>query len=202
MLHKISSLSLCTIHCLLKNVLFIKFNNIPNLNKPENVYHRYSDSFYRVETDLHRLIADTTSLVNSSRYDSPDKKLQSGLLSMRSHLQGLSSFQYFTRRKKLRVRHPSLKHRIHGNYTLSDIFDMDPELVREIISVATYFGYDMSARYLPHQGLPNGSFGVGVGIETELQSWLSNPSPFRHQDNDKINFKVPDQSARKLFKCH
>ena len=146
--------------------------------------HRYSSSFYRIETDLNSLISDTKFLVDLSKNKSSE--------AVTGHLQPLSLLRKFYRKKKPRI--PSIKHRLHGNYDLSDIFEIDPELAREIEIVASYFGYKLSDTEINQNGLVE-------SLDTSLARLQPILSTSKHKNSYVTDLMIQDSSDENLFKC-
>ena len=97
---------------------------------------RYSDFSYRIEVDLDSLILDTNKAISESKIEDASKQKNSLLAQVRGHRSAS-----FKNNRKERI--PSKKHKIHGNYTLSDIYALDSELANEIEIVSRLFGYEI-----------------------------------------------------------
>ena len=155
----------------------------PSKEKSEYL-NRYSSSFYRIETDLNRLTSETKFLVDLSKSKSS--------ISVEDYLQPLSVLRKFYRKNKPRV--PSVRHRIHGSYNLSDIFEIDPELAREVEIVAKYFGYKLSNKDLDYDDVV-GTLGTG---RAKVQSSLT---ASEHASTFENYLMTQDDSDEKLFNC-
>ena len=133
---------------------------------------------------MNSLISETKFLVDLSKNKSSE--------AVKGYLQPLSLLRKFYRKKNPRI--PSIKHRDHGNYDLFDIFEIDPELAREIEIVAYYFGYKLSDTEINHNGLAE-------SLDTSLARLQSILLPSKHKNSYETDLRMQDNSDKELFKC-
>ena len=106
-----------------------------------SIIDRYSGSHYRIETDLDLIVSKCLFSIEQSKNNSlSSDSLSTVEKKKKSWLSLLPS----KKRKKQRV--SSIKHKLHGNYSLSDIDLLDHELGMEIRILSLHFGYDIESR--------------------------------------------------------
>lgn len=109
-----------------------------------SIIDRYSGSHYRIETDLDLLVSKCLLSIEQSKNNSLSSDSLSTAQNRQNRKKSWLSLLPSKKRKKQRV--SSIKHKLHGNYSLSDIDLLDHELGMEIRILSLHFGYDIESR--------------------------------------------------------
>ena len=109
-----------------------------------SIIDRYSGSHYRIETDLDLLVSKCLLSIEQSKNKSISSDSLSTVQNRQNRKKSWLSLLPSKKRKKQRV--SSIKHKLHGNYSLSDIDLLDHELGMEIRILSLHFGYDIESR--------------------------------------------------------
>ena len=109
-----------------------------------SIINRYSGSSYRIETDLDLLVSKCLFSIEQSKNNSLSSDSSSTVQNRQNRKKSWLSLLPSKKRKKQRI--SSVKHKLHGNYSLSDIDLLDHELGMEIRILSLHFGYDIESR--------------------------------------------------------
>lgn len=108
------------------------------------------------------MLSDVSYLVNTSERGN---RFSSSTLS-----------RYFPFKRQQKVWKSSQRHKEHGNYSMSDIASLDPELAAEIIIAGRFFGYSFRPAADSHSGFKMSSSQSGESIsETSLSGSMKKP---------------------------